>query len=44
MTRRKATVTTNEVLVLSGVTELALGALTGWPYALAVSDPEKVRK
>jgi hypothetical protein len=27
-------------LVLSGVTELALGALTGWPMAVAVSRPE----
>jgi hypothetical protein len=29
--------------VVSGLTELALGALTGWPYALAVSDPDRVR-
>ena len=28
---------TNEALVLSGLTELAAGALTGWPYALAMS-------
>ncbi len=34
----------NEILVLSGVSELALGALTGWPYALAVSDSENVRR
>lgn len=26
-------------LVLSGPTELALGALTGWPMAVAVSRP-----
>src|SRR3954453_19564119 len=44
MTRRKTRAQTNEVLLLSGVTELAVGALTGWPYALAVSDQEKVRK
>jgi fatty acid desaturase len=44
MRRRRTTATINEILVLSGVTELAVGALTGWPYALAVSDPEKVRK
>jgi hypothetical protein len=37
-------VSTNELLVRSGLTELAAGALTGWPYALAVSDPERVRK
>jgi hypothetical protein len=30
-------------LVVSGLTELALGALTGWPYALAISEPEKAR-
>jgi len=28
-------------LVVSGLTELALGALTGWPYALAIADPER---
>jgi hypothetical protein len=27
-------------LVLSGLVELALGAMTGWPYALVVSDPD----
>jgi hypothetical protein len=27
-------------LVVSGLTELALGALTGWPMALSVSRPE----
>ena len=31
-------------MVLSGAIELAVGALTGWPFALAVSDPEGVRK
>lgn len=35
---------TNEALVLSGLTELAIGALTGWPYALAIDDPAKVGK
>ncbi|MFI4990186.1 MAG: hypothetical protein ACHQHO_04650 [Solirubrobacterales bacterium] len=30
-------------LVLSGLTELALGALTGWPYALAIADPARAR-
>jgi hypothetical protein len=44
MRLRRTRATTNEVLVLSGVTELAIGALTGWPYALAVSEPEKVGK
>jgi hypothetical protein len=33
----------NEALVLSGLTELAAGALTGWPYALAISDPDRGR-
>ena len=32
---------TNQMLVLSGLMELAAGALTGWPYALAVSDPDR---
>lgn len=27
-------------LVVSGLAELALGALTGWPYALVTTDPE----
>jgi len=30
-------------LVVSGLAELALGALTGWPYALAIADPERAR-
>lgn len=42
MSRNGSTV--NEAVVLSGLTELALGALTGWPYALAISDPEAIRK
>lgn len=32
---------TNQTLILSGLVELAAGALTGWPYALAISDPER---
>jgi hypothetical protein len=31
-------------LVVAGVTELALGALTGWPMAVAVSRPEDLPK
>ena len=31
-------------LVVSGLTELALGALTGWPMALAVSRPHDLPK
>ena len=31
-------------LVVAGLTELALGALTGWPMALAVSKPEQLQK
>jgi hypothetical protein len=31
-------------LVVSGLTELALGALTGWPMALSVSRPEDLPK
>jgi hypothetical protein len=30
-------------LVLSGLAELGLGALTGWPYALAIADPARAR-
>ena len=30
-------------LVLSGLAELALGALTGWPYAVAIADPARAR-
>ena len=30
--------------MVSGLSELALGALTGWPYALAITDPERARK
>ena len=33
---------TNQTLVLSGVLELATGALTGWPYALAVNNPDRI--
>jgi hypothetical protein len=31
-------------VVVAGLAELALGALTGWPYALAIADPERARK
>jgi hypothetical protein len=31
-------------LVASGLVELAVGALAGWPYALAVDDPEAARR
>ncbi len=34
---------TNDTLVMSGLAEVALGALTGWPFSLAVSDPERAR-
>lgn len=44
MNRPRTTAKTNEILVLSGATELAVGALTGWPYALALSDRDKIRK
>jgi hypothetical protein len=35
---------TNDTLIASGLVELALGALTGWPYALAIDDPESARR
>jgi hypothetical protein len=31
-------------LVVAGLTELAMGALTGWPMAIAVSRPEDLPK
>ena len=31
-------------LMVSGLTELAAGALTGWPYALAIADSERAKK
>lgn len=34
----------NETLVASGLVELALGALSGWPYALAIDDPDAARR
>lgn len=34
----------NDALVASGLVELALGALTGWPYALAIDDPQAARR
>ncbi len=34
----------NTTLMVSGLVELAAGALIGWPYALAVSDPERARR
>ncbi len=30
-------------LVVSGLSEVALGALTGWPYALAIADPDRAK-
>jgi hypothetical protein len=30
--------------MVSGFTELALGALTGWVYSLAITDPERARR
>ena len=37
---RRADETRMDGLIVSGLTELALGALTGWPMAIAVSRPE----
>jgi hypothetical protein len=33
-----------EGLVVAGLTELALGALTGWPMSLAVSRPQDLER
>ena len=32
---------TNQAMVAAGFAEVALGALTGWPYALAIADKER---
>jgi len=31
-------------MLVSGLTEIAVGAITGWPYALVISDPERARR
>jgi hypothetical protein len=36
--------TTNDAIVMSGLAEVALGALTGWPFSLAVSNPQRARE
>lgn len=43
MRRRKKERPVNGLMV-SGLSELALGALTGWPYALAITDQERAKK
>jgi hypothetical protein len=45
MSRSKAQARSTAVdgLVISGLAELALGALTGWPYALAIADPQRAK-
>jgi hypothetical protein len=42
--RKSSARSANETLVASGLVELALGALSGWPYALAIDDPEAARR
>ena len=42
--RRPQTRPAIDGLVVSGLTELALGALTGWPMAIAVSRPQDLGK
>ena len=36
--------TTNQAMLVAGLSEVALGALTGWPYALVISDPPRARR
>src|SRR5947199_10359080 len=43
LTRRRVTTGTVDPLVLSGLIELASGALSGWVYTLAKADPDKAR-
>ncbi len=33
----------NDVLLAAGFTEVALGAVTGWPYALAIADSDRAK-
>jgi len=33
----------NDLMLIAGISEVTLGALTGWPYALAISDPDRAR-
>ena len=33
----------NETLVVCGLAEITLGALTGWPYAQAIADRDKAQ-
>ena len=35
---------TNQAMLAAGFTEVALGALTGWPYALAIADKDFARR
>lgn len=35
--------TPNEAMMIAGLAEIALGAATGWPFALAIADPERAR-
>ena len=36
--------TPNEAMVVAGLAEIALGAATGWPFALAIADPDRARR
>lgn len=35
--------TPNQVMLAAGCAEVALGALTGWPYALAIADQDRAK-
>ena len=35
--------TTNDAMKVAGLTEIALGAATGWPFALAIAHPDRAR-
>ena len=43
MRRRASPADPNRVLLASGFVEVAVGAATGWPYALAIADAERAR-
>ena len=42
--RRRAKTPPMEGMVVAGLTELALGALTGWPMSLAVTRPDDLAR
>lgn len=42
--RFRGGLSTNQAMLAAGFTEVALGALTGWPYALAIADRDLAKR